>query len=368
MQQARNSFGVAVVEGKIYVIGGEYGMDFLGSNECYDPKADVWVALVPMPTARAGFAVVVYEEKIYCIGGRIGANFSGVNSHYYEPPPPVKFSVNEVYDPVTDSWSTKASMPISESDLQAYVVDGKIFVIDVYGNLFMYNPADDLWTKKTSAPVPSYSSSSASSSFLGFSTMVNNKIIVYHEHYLFSEFSGKFLVYDPKTNKWSDKNTPSFMPENSTSSAPFKGRGFTGVTSGVYAPQGCCVFSANLYGSVSNEVLFYDSVGDVWLFGKGMPTNRWHFGVAVVDDIFYAIGGLIDGPTGSACAVNEQYIPIGYQSTPITPKPTETPHVKPADSSKNFLIYLTITVLSVIVGVVVVGLFFCFRKSKRGVW
>jgi hypothetical protein len=62
----------------------------------------------------------------------------------------------------------------------------------------------------------------------------------------------------------------------------------------------------------------YDPLRDSWSDGKGMPTLRSEFGVAVVDDILYAIGGCTKDQTASS--KNEQYIPIGYQSTHSTSK------------------------------------------------
>jgi hypothetical protein len=315
MNQARYSFGVVTVEGKIYAIGGLYDTGILDTNECYDPVIDTWVTLEPMPTVRQDFAIAVYDGKIYCIGGFI---IDTSNPSYYEHPHRVDFSVNEVYDPTTNSWSTKAPMPVSKPSLQAHVVDGKIFVIAKDdGNLFRYDPATDKWAKQASVSISKYSN--GSNGYLGFSTILDNKIIVLLYKW---GYSSKFLIYNPKTDKWSDKNAPSFMAESSNSSEPVRGRGIIGTTSGVYAPQKVYVFSTNIYGSTSNEIPVYDPISNTWSAAKGIPTNRSYFGVAVVDDIFYVIGGFIDDSSAQACATNEQYIPIGYQSTPITPKPT----------------------------------------------
>ncbi|MBN1245261.1 hypothetical protein JXA31_06680 [Candidatus Bathyarchaeota archaeon] len=70
MHVARRNLGVAVVNGKIYAIGGllENGVA-TGANEEYDPTTDTWTFRKPMPTPRANFGVEVYQNKIYCIGG-----------------------------------------------------------------------------------------------------------------------------------------------------------------------------------------------------------------------------------------------------------------------------------------------------------
>jgi hypothetical protein len=57
-----------------------------------------------------------------------------------------------------------------------------------------------------------------------------------------------------------------------------------------------------------------------------MPTSRYNTGVAVVDDKFYVMGGLIDIPATLTfgvnkfypveSAVNEEYTPVGYGTIP----------------------------------------------------
>ena len=74
-------WGVAVVNGKIYAIGGlllKYrdkttiqSVD-VATNEEYDPATNTWSYKALMPTQRDSFAIAVYQNKIYCIGGSTG--------------------------------------------------------------------------------------------------------------------------------------------------------------------------------------------------------------------------------------------------------------------------------------------------------
>jgi hypothetical protein len=58
-----------------------------------------WAPRTPMPTARTWLTSSVVNGIIYVIGGYNGAYLS----------------TNEAYDPATNTWTTKASMPTARS-------------------------------------------------------------------------------------------------------------------------------------------------------------------------------------------------------------------------------------------------------------
>jgi len=304
MQQARAGLGVAVVNGKIYAIGGSIGSgigivagktyavvgsngtQFVSTNEEYDPATDTWTFKASMPTPRCSFGIAVYQDKIYCIGGELN-NGSGTR-------------VNEVYDPATDTWETKAPMPRTNWALTANVVDGKIYLIGgVSSANFAYDPLTDSWTTKASIPNPEGSYGCAS-------VVVDDKI------YLIGAFSDESFtlnqIYDPETDSWSFGSP---TPSNVLYAA-------AGATTGLMAPKRIYVFGLTLLiggGSVppfANQV--YDPENDGWTVGTSMPTSRINFGVAVVNDTIYAVGGDTHYMLGQIypSAINEQYTPVGY--------------------------------------------------------
>jgi hypothetical protein len=153
----------AVVDGKIYVIG---GWDGIGSTptsivEEYDPATDIWTRKADMPTGRDSTATVAVDGKIYVIGGAVGGALGR--------------KIVEQYDPVTDTWTTKADMPTYLWGLCANVVNGKIYTvggrksIDAETFVQEYDPATDTWTQKANMPV--------ATSQMG-SVVLDNKIIV----------------------------------------------------------------------------------------------------------------------------------------------------------------------------------------------
>jgi N-acetylneuraminic acid mutarotase len=306
MNQARWGLGVVEVAGKIYAIGGYAAIDsIVGTNECYDPVSDAWVFLTSMPTPRACFAIAAYNGKIYCIGGEI-RDATGLRVD----------SRNEVYDTVTDSWSIKESFPVSGSYLHAGTANGKIFVVvehdisklDYSQDLYMYDPVTDIWTKK--ATIPALSSPGVYNTL----TVVNDEIIVTgdysFEDALNARYDYKVMIYNTQTDVW----------RAGASGSKVAHFGAAGATTGVYAPQNVYVIGLT---SVNNAPLLtnrvYDPVSSVWSYAKDMPTLRKGFDIAVVDDIIYVIGGytsndfsLFTGGTIVPIALNEQYVPIGY--------------------------------------------------------
>jgi len=150
MSSSRVWLGVAVVQDKIYAIGGYvvYPAVLTASVEEYDPATDTWTTKSPIPTARAHMGVGVVSSKIYVIGGQVIGT-------------PQCTSVVEEYDPATDTWTTKSPMPSPRAGMGVGVVDGKIYVISGHGlqvdpeystAVEVYDPTTDTWTTESSAP------------------------------------------------------------------------------------------------------------------------------------------------------------------------------------------------------------------------
>jgi len=138
----------AVVDGKIYVIGGDDGSADWSTPtvEEYDPATDTWTQKADMPTSRWCLATCAFNGKIYAIGGYPPGNYMGLKTV-------------EVYDPVTDTWTRKADMPLGMGILNAQVVKGKIYAVGGRPGLHSepwlqeYDPANDTWTQKANLPV-----------------------------------------------------------------------------------------------------------------------------------------------------------------------------------------------------------------------
>ena len=59
MAEARNKLGVAVLDGKLYAVGGDSDDGFLSSVERYDPALNAWETVAPMGAGRIGSIALV---------------------------------------------------------------------------------------------------------------------------------------------------------------------------------------------------------------------------------------------------------------------------------------------------------------------
>ena len=294
MLEAIGGVKAAAVNGKIYVIGGK-------ANFEYNPDTDSWITKKTMPTARTSFEIAVYQNKIYAIGGSAG---------WTQETGTIYSDVNEVYDPATDTWETKAAMKTMRTGLEANAVNGKIYLIGGYlrenytvSNTTsslneVYDVATDSWATKEPLPYPAYDYASA---------VVNNKICIIGWN--------RTQIYDPEGDAWS-QSTPS--PTAVIGAV-------AGATTGLMAPERIFVIGGIQGIEGFNITQVYNPENEGWTLGEPMPTARGGLTVAVVNDLLYAIGGR---PCG-ICPVlttNEQYTPFGYgtipQQTPPEPFPT----------------------------------------------
>jgi len=165
MPTKRTGYSASMVNGKIYVIGG-YSAGFdLSTVEVYDPITNAWSSATPMPNPRKNLTTAVANGKIYAVGGYQTTSISGY------------LSTVEEYNPVTNTWSTKTQMPWPpRQGMVSGTINEKIYVVGgdnwdrnpmIYAN--EYDPLSDKWSVKESIPTGVTFPASA---------IVNNKLYV----------------------------------------------------------------------------------------------------------------------------------------------------------------------------------------------
>ena len=208
----------AVFSNKIYVFG---GYDLKGpwgatryhkTVEVYDTQTDTWVKKQDMPTLRMPFATAVVDGKIYLIGGiRIEVKDGVFGGKAIT-------DLVEVYDPLSDRWEKRADMPTARSAGDAVVVDSKIYVLggqarfardlvgDYVTHIEEYNPETDQWHQLRDMPMFKF----------GFSTVaVDNEIYTIGGINNEVKRTDAVDVYNPTVDKWR-KIEPLTIPKATT--------------------------------------------------------------------------------------------------------------------------------------------------------
>jgi N-acetylneuraminic acid mutarotase len=139
MPIARNHFGTAVLNGKVYAIGGQHGRDETYRNlrdvNVYDPATDRWSAAAKLPKPMSHFhnSTTVVNNRILIAGGVTNGRYP--LSDVWE------------YDPATNAWAATVAMPGPRKAPVALVASGRLYVLT--GSPGDNFPQNDVWFRGT---------------------------------------------------------------------------------------------------------------------------------------------------------------------------------------------------------------------------
>ena len=177
MPTQKQSFQAVTFNGKVYCVGGYqqynafFHWGFEGENAVYNIETNSWTTAASVPTPIWGYACATMNEKIYLISGG-NQNSSGSfpksisqvydlkSNQWSQATPPIEplfystagttndSSVNpkiyvfggykeygqvtnlsQVYDALTNSWSTTTSMHIARGELAVAVVNNELYAL-----------------------------------------------------------------------------------------------------------------------------------------------------------------------------------------------------------------------------------------------
>ena len=264
---AREYAGVAELDGKVYVAGGQRTDTGVvpgpatNALEVFDPATNTWANLPAMPTARMGLTLTAWGGKLYAIGGRTdGYSVSAVGTV-------------DIYDPATGVWTTGAPMPTARFHAgaaatgSAIVVAGGDFETNVLATVEAYLPDTDTWQARAPMPAPR--------SQLTLQTIGNTVYAVGGYGGLLPQWVATVSAYDPLTNQWSARQ-PMSTPRTFAATA---------VVDGVLLAAG---------GENVNRALDvlerYDPLTDTWRTLTPSPRVFGRTGAATVNGRVYVPG------------------------------------------------------------------------------
>ncbi|XP_066272288.1 kelch-like protein 24 [Branchiostoma lanceolatum] len=131
MKENRYHHKLAVVQGKVYAIGGRNLSSESSpwtSVEVYDRIQNKWTESVSLPKSRCGHAVAVVDGNIYVMGG--------LDTEYKDTSTVYRFS------PGDSQWQSQTDMPLTTYAITASVLNGNIYVATLT-NFLCYKPCEN---------------------------------------------------------------------------------------------------------------------------------------------------------------------------------------------------------------------------------
>jgi len=277
----RQEMGVAALQGKVYVVGGFDGNGAaIATVEAYDPATDGWTQRSSLPAPLHHVNVAAVGDRLYVVGALSGGGFGALGTTLS-------------YDPTADAWTQLAGMPAgTERGASGVAVVGtRIYVA---GGL------------RAGASVSDFSAfDTASTSWEPLPSMT-----VARDHLAAAAHAGQVFaisgreggalravveMFDPATSRWTSR-----------ASIPTARGGIAAAElSGQLVVMGGEGNAADPRG-IFHQTESYDPSVDRWTTLAPMRTGRHGIGAATVDGKVYVPGGATEAGFG-AVAVHESF-------------------------------------------------------------
>jgi N-acetylneuraminic acid mutarotase len=272
--------------------------------EVYDPVTNVWSSSTSMPTPRSMASACGIGDSLYAIGG---AQFKAPRVTA------IPLHVVEIYNHAEDVWTTGTSMPTRRWSTADGVINGMIHIAGgayswriSYDILEVYDPTSGTWS--TGTPMITARSRAASG-------VIDDRLYVVgglrwsdeEEEYQFLQI---LEAYDPVAQTWLSLAS---MPTGREYPA-------AGVIDGkLYVAGGAVGWLASSI-ETTDVLEVYDPALSSWTGASSMPTPRSGAVAGVIAGKLYVAGGVDDAST--ALSVLEVYDPASDSWTSGSPMPT----------------------------------------------
>lgn len=157
MPKPRENFQAATIGQTVYAVGGssqspQTGYVVYDSVDVYDRASNAWTTAASMNVAREYLGLAMLDGKLYAIGGANNDDSAAASSSFTQ-------SSVEIYDPAVDGWSFGADQPSERYGLGVGVVGTTIYALggyDQFENPLTDNTGFDATAPswKQHAPVP----------------------------------------------------------------------------------------------------------------------------------------------------------------------------------------------------------------------
>jgi len=282
---ARQEFNVAALKGIVYAVGAFGTAADSKRLEAYDPATNTWTTKASIPFSSDHPNVAATADKLYILG-EVGAQNSAE------------------YDPATNMWTMKAPVPTQRAASATAAIGTKIYVAGgamgsngasfgpTVRDFAAYDTATNTW--ETLDPIPAPGRNHA----VGAAVNGIFYIVGGRTNGPMDGLQNRVDAYDPATRQWTQKAN---MPV---------ARG--GCMGGVVNGQIVIVGGEGNARDINPNGVFpdtdvYDPVADMWRVMAPMRTPRHGTGAAGVGNKLYVPGGATAQGGGTAVAILEAF-------------------------------------------------------------
>lgn len=155
MPTARSAAGVAVIDDRIYVVGGYARNVPQEAVQSFDPRTRTWREHAPIPTPRDHLGVAAHHGKLYAFGGR-GTPLRGLDAL-------------ERFDPATNRWTRLPKGPYAPAGFSFEATPAGLIAAggenlrehELFGSVWAYRPKTGGWHRLPSMVRPKHGQGSA---------------------------------------------------------------------------------------------------------------------------------------------------------------------------------------------------------------
>lgn len=280
----RTDLAIAQSGGKIYAIGGYYGLGGLGIMslvEEFNPVTNHWREVRSMPDKRERHGAAGVNGKIYVFGGNWTKDYK--DPTFVERCAPV-----QIYDPATNSWTTGSRMPTPRTDVEVAVRNDEVWVIggssgydtnrELSAKVEIYNPASNTWRSGPSLPAPRFRHAATGTNgriFVSGGVVQTNPVSKIESHDMYVSTGGGWIRLPdmPVGLVWH-------------AMAGYQDKVFI-IAGGDYNK------STDV---LRNEVIVFDAVTRTYSSGGLLGEDRYHHAAVQSSNHVYVIGGSSDTP------------------------------------------------------------------------
>ncbi len=295
------------MNGQIYVVGGAVAAGGATTEmEAFNPLTGSWTVKASAPTPRSIAGGAVINGKFYVVGGCFWSDCRiGLTN------------ILEMYDPDTDVWTTKEPMPTALNSMATGVIDNKLYVVGGMQEcapctpmniLQMYDPVTNTWQTKSPMPTPRINPKAG---------VMNGKLYV-AGGYVNGIPVNTLEVYDPATDSWTTKAT---MPTGRILA------GFEPVNNLLYATGESYVLNP------ADITYVYNPLSDSWSFEPANPLPTNMSAVATLNGSIYVAGGYSND--GGGWATVETFTPF-YTLNGFLPPANNLPTVNTGKAGRTY--------------------------------